>query len=281
MNKIVVISNERFEKGLIAFINSYRNVNMKTPLVIIDTGLKGTYPYETIKINPEKFLGNYKKAEWMTDCSPYLQLWLSELVPDSDKIIYMEVDMLLLKNIDHIFSYISDNNFIAVMDDAAKASIESINNGFYIDSASRYFVEGSELRKKYKYNKGYNGGLIGATKEQYQKMLRAYKLFIIDEKQYRLLAQSFLNQYFIDEQIYVKDIGLEYNFSGINEYYDKEWLYDIIFNIGWKGPSVLFNNIDISVLHFTGKQKPFLIYDENDLTAIWRFYYNKGVLFNV
>jgi hypothetical protein len=196
MNKIVVISNERFEKGLIAFINSYRNVKMKTDLVIIDTGLKGTYPYETIKRDPN--MAGIKKAEWMIDCSPYQQLLLGDI--EADKIIYMEVDMLLLKNIDHIFNYISDTNFIAVMDDAAKASIESLNNGFYIDSASRYFVEGSELRKKYTYCKGYNGGLIGASKEQYQKMLRAYGLYIIEEKQYRLLAQSFLNQYLHNHQ---------------------------------------------------------------------------------
>jgi lipopolysaccharide biosynthesis glycosyltransferase len=252
---------------------------MKTPLVIIDTGLKGTYPYETIKRDPN--MAGIKKAEWMTDCSPYQQLLLGDI--EADKIIYLEVDMLLLKNIDHLFGYITDDNFIAVMDDAAKASIEFINNGFYIDSAGRYFTEGSELRNKFKYNKGYNGGLIGATRKQFIELAYMFKSFWNkgDEKQYRLLAQSFLNQYFIDEEISVMDIGLEYNFSGINEYYDKPWLYDLSKDYYQLINYLYFCNVNISVLHFTGKNKPFLNDEINLGKFIWNIFYNKGELFNV
>jgi lipopolysaccharide biosynthesis glycosyltransferase len=280
MNKIVVISNSRFEKGLVAFINSYRRVNMQTPLVIIDTGLENTYPYETIK---KTFNGDgLKKAEWMTDYSPYLQLELGMI--EADKIIYMEVDMLLLKNIDHLFDGVTDENAIAVMDDAAYATMEGDN---YIDNCGRYFAMDSELRNKYSRSKGYNGGLIGGTKEFYANLQNKYVYYLRNyEHQYRLLAQSLLNQYFIEERIFVKDIGLEYNFSGINEYYSKPELYAICYNcINNKLNSIglFFNKKQISIVHFTGKHKPFIVERESDtlnaMQDVWEFYYNNGELF--
>lgn len=273
MNKIVVIANSRFEKGLIAFINSYRKVNMQSPLVIIDTGLENGYPYETIKRYNNSF--NFKKAPWMLDCSPYHQLQLAEI--EADKIIYLEADMLLLKNIDHLFDEItSDNMAISVMDDAAFATMQGPN---YIDNCGRYFIKGSELRNKYARCKGWNGGLIGGTKGFYEKLENEFQGYLFEyESQYRLLAQSLLNQIFIQEDISVYDVGLEYNFSGINEYYDRPELYNI--KEGENGYGIYFNNLPISVVHFTGKNKPFLVDDKNIMTSVFDYYYNKGELFN-
>jgi lipopolysaccharide biosynthesis glycosyltransferase len=275
MNKIVVIANSRFEKGLIAFINSYRKVDMQSPLVIIDTGLENSYPYETIKRDNNSF--NFKKAPWMVDCSPYHQLQLSDI--EADKIIYLEADMFLLKNIDHLFDEIitgNDNMAISVMDDAAFATMQGNN---YIDNCGRYFIEGSELRNKYARCKGYNGGLIGGTKGFYEWLENKFNEYLSEyEGQYRLLAQSLLNQIFIQEDVAVYDVGLEYNFSGINEYYDKPNLYRIVFN--GKEYEVDFNNKSLSVIHFTGKNKPFLVDDINLMTPVFDYYYNKGELFN-
>lgn len=273
MNKIVVIANARFEKGLVAFINSYRKVNMQSPLVIIDTGLSTKYPYETIRRIPSTL---YKKAPWMSDCSPYNQLQLSEI--EADKIIYLEADMLLLKNIDHLFDEITNDNMaISVMDDAAFATMQGPN---YIDNCGRYFIECSELRNKYARCKGYNGGLIGGTKGFYEWLEKKFNEYLSEyEEQYRLLAQSLLNQIFIQEDIAVYDVGLEYNFSGINEYYDKPELYNI--KEGENGYDIYFNNLPISVVHFTGKEKPFLVNDKNIMTEVFDYYYNKGELFNV
>lgn len=274
MNKIVVIANARFEKGLIAFINSYIKTNMESQLVIIDTGLQNRYPYDTIK--KEFNVKGLKKAEWMSDYSPYLQLELGDI--DADKIIYLEADMLLLNNIDYLFKKIAGDNFIAVMDDAAYTICNSWNK-INIDSAGRYFISGSELSNKYKYYKGYNGGLIGASIESYRGLQSIYNYYLQDEKQYRLLAQSLLNQYFIEEGIVVNDVGLENNLSGINEYYDYPQLYDIIFyNNKYR---VKFNGFDINVLHFTGKNKPFFNNDINIMRSVWDYYYNNGRLFNV
>jgi lipopolysaccharide biosynthesis glycosyltransferase len=275
MNKIVVIANSRFEKGLIAFINSYRKVNMQSPLVIIDTGLENSYPYETIKRYNNSF--NFKKAPWMLDCSPYHQLQLAEI--EADKIIYLEADMLLLKNIDHLFDKITcDTMAISVMDDAAFATMQGPN---YIDNCGRYFIEGSELRNKYARCKGWNGGLVGGTKQFCERLQILFDIQYLSkyENQYRLLAQSLLNQYFIEEKVFVDDIGLEYNFSGINEYYDRPELYGIDgFN---EINAIWFKDVDISVLHFTGKNKPFLVDDKNIMTPVFDHYYNKGELFNV
>jgi len=278
MNKIVVIANAKFEKGLIAFINSYQLSFMKTPLVIIDTGLKNSYPYETIKKTFDS--EGIPKAEWMSDASPYLQCQLGDI--DADKIIYMEADMLILKNIDHLFDEITDDCPIAVMDDAAKITYDRKMHGIVtIDNAGRYFNEGSELREKYKYCKGWNGGLIGGTRKFYKDMQNKFSQYLFKYvNQYRLLAQSFLNQYFIEEHIFVKDIGFEYNFSGINEYYGSPQLY----KIGWKKDIEIytrFMNCDISVLHFTGRGKPFLNDDKNIMTPIFNHYYNEGELINV
>jgi len=275
MNKIVVIANARFEKGLIAFINSYRKVKMQTPLVIIDTGLENSYPYETIKRYNNSF--NFKKAPWMLDCSPYHQLQLAEI--EADKIIYLEADMILLKNIDDLFDEINDNNemAISVMDDAAFATMQGKN---YIDNCGRYFLEGSYLRQKYARCKGWNGGLIGGTKGFYQLLENRFDYYLEHyENQYRLLAQSLLNQYFIEEEIFVKNIGLHLNFSGINEYYDKPELYTI--KEGEYGYDIYFNNLSIGVVHFTGKNKPFLVDDKNLMTPVFDYYYNKGELFYV
>jgi lipopolysaccharide biosynthesis glycosyltransferase len=275
MNKIVVIANSRFEKGLIAFINSYRKVSMQSPLVIIDTGLENSYPYETIKRYNNSF--NFKKAPWMLDCSPYHQLQLAEI--EADNIIYLEADMLLLKNIDHLFNKIitgNDTMAISVMDDAAFATMQGPN---YIDNCGRYFIEGSELRNKYARCKGWNGGLIGGTKGFYEWLENKFNEYLSEyESQYRLLAQSLLNQIFIQEDIAVYDVGLGYNFSGINEYYDKPNLYRIVFN--GKEYEVDFNNKSLSVIHFTGKDKPFLVDDKNIMTPVFDYYYNKGELFN-
>jgi lipopolysaccharide biosynthesis glycosyltransferase len=276
VNKIVVIANNRFEKGLIAFINSYRKVNMQSPLVIIDTGLENNYPYETIKRYNNSF--NFKKAPWMLDCSPYHQLQLAEI--EADKIIYLEADMLLLKNIDHLFNEIitgNDDMAISVMDDAAFATMQGNN---YIDNCGRYFIEGSELRNKFARCKGYNGGLIGGTKGFYKTLEEYFNDFLVAfESEYRLLAQSLLNQYFIEEKVFVKDVGLEYNFSGINEYYDKPELYNIWFfdKIGYR---MSFSNLELSVVHFTGKNKPFLVDNKNIMTPVFDYYYNKGELFD-
>ena len=275
MNKIVVIANARFEKGLIAFINSYRKVNMQTPLVIIDTGLENSYPYETIKVDPSKF-NSYKKAEWMSDASPYIQCLLSKYV-EADKILYLEVDMLLLKNIDEVFFHIKENNVIGTMDDAAFATMQSKN---YIDNCGRYFIEKSYLRNQFARCKGYNCGFVGASKKVYDTLAEEFESFVITyESHYRLLAQSLLNQYFIEEDVPVYDVGLQYNFSGINEYYDKPELYRIVFNgDNWE---VSFNNIEPNIIHFTGKNKPFLVPDVNIMTSLFNYYYNKGELFNV
>jgi lipopolysaccharide biosynthesis glycosyltransferase len=274
VNKIVVIANSRFEKGLIAFINSYRKVNMQSQLVIIDTGLENNYPYETIKRYNNSF--NFKKAPWMLDCSPYHQLQLAEI--EADKIIYLEADMLLLKNIDHLFDEIDDNEMaISVMDDAAFATMQGPN---YIDNCGRYFIEESELKNKYARCKGYNGGLIGGAKQFYTDLQELFGYYLEHyESQYRLLAQSLLNQYFIERDISVHDVGLEYNFSGINEYYDKPELYDII-KEGKYGYDIYFNNFPLSVVHFTGKEKPFLVDNKNIMTPVFDYYYNKGELFN-
>lgn len=274
MNKIVVIANSKFEKGLIAFINSYRKAKMISPLVIIDTGLVNSYSYETIK---KTFDGKgLKKASWMTDYSPYLQLELGDI--EADKIIYLEADMLILNNIDFLFNKITDNNFIAVMDDAAYTICNSYNKA-NIDSAGRYFVEGSELRQKYKYNKGYNGGLVGATRASYEGLQDCYDYYLQDESQYRLLAQSLLNEYFIEEEIPVFDVGLENNFSGINEYYNNQELYELF--LIKDGYEVYFNHFPINVLHFTGKDKPFFSNERNIMSSVWEYYYNNGELFNV
>lgn len=273
MNKVVVISNAKFEPGLIAFINSYKKAEMKTPLVIIDTGLENSYPYETVK---KTFNGKgLKHAPWMTDCSPYLQLELGDI--NADKIIYLEVDMLLLKNIDHLFDEITDTNVIAVMDDAALV-IELYNIRNHIDNCGRFFTEGSELRKKYLRTKGYNCGLVGGTRLFYEKLQNKYKCYLVNyENQYRLLAQSLLNQYFNEEHIFVKDVGLQNNFSGINEYYKFEQMYNVNFeNDRWE---IEFCDFPINVLHFTGKNKPFLNNDQNIMRPVWEYFYNKGKLF--
>jgi lipopolysaccharide biosynthesis glycosyltransferase len=270
MNKIVVIANERFEPGLVAFINSYKKANIKSPLCIIDTGLKNSYPYETTKKNLTNF--SYKKASWMSDCSPYLQLELGDI--KADKIIYLETDMLLLKNIDHLFDEININcDCISVMDDAAFSSL----NYHHIDSAGRYYLAG-ELNRKYSRIKGFNGGLIGGTHSFFNFIQEVYSSYLKQyENQYRLLAQSLLNQIFIEENLIIKDIGLEYNFSGINEYYKDEYLYTCLFNENrWE---VIFNGINISIVHFTGKNKPFLVSDKNIMTPVWEYYYNNGELF--
>ena len=184
MNKIVVIANKRFEAGLVAFINSYIKTNMKTPLVIIDTGLQYSYSFETIKKDPSIF--NTQRASWMTDSSPYFQLNLGDI--DADKIIYMEVDMLILENIDHLFNYISMDPWqsISVMDDAALASTKE----FHVDSAGRYFTCSSTLRKIYKHYKGYNGGLVGGSKEFYKMIESMFLTYLSNyEKDYRLLIE--------------------------------------------------------------------------------------------
>jgi lipopolysaccharide biosynthesis glycosyltransferase len=274
VNKIVVIANARFEKGLIAFINSYRKVNMQSPLVIIDTGLENSYPYETIKVDSSKF-NKYKKAEWMKDASAYLQCELINYV-NADKLLYLEADMLLLKNMDNVFDDIKENNVIGTMDDAAFATMSSKN---YIDNCGRFFIEGSPLREKYARCKGWNCGFVGGSSNFYRKLADNYgQLLNRYENQYRLLAQSLLNQYYIVYDIPVYDVGLEYNFSGINEYYDKPNLYRIVFD--GKEYEVDFNNKSLSVIHFTGKNKPFLVDDINIMSPVFDYFYNKGELFN-
>lgn len=274
MNKIVVIANERFEPGLIAFINSYKKAKVSTtefPLVIIDTGLKNQYPYETIKRDASAL--NFKRAPWMTDCTPYLQLELADI--NADKILYLETDMLILENhFNYLFSLISDDRVIAVMDDAALSTFDPL----HIDSAGRYFIEGSNLRKMYSRVKGYNGGLIGGTHSFYENLKQEYPYYLkAFEKEYRLLAQSLLNQYLHLENLYVEDVGFEFNFSGINEYYDKEELYKITFDEGTF--QVEFNGEKISIVHFTGKDKPWFNDTPNIMRPVWEYYYNKGELF--
>jgi hypothetical protein len=161
------------------------------------------------------------------------------------------------------------------MDDAAFATMQGPN---YIDNCGRYFIEGSELREKYARYKGWNGGLIGGTKYFYQLLQNFFEKYLPKyESQYRLLAQSLLNQYFIEEEIFVRDIGLQYNFSGINEYYDKPELY--IIKEGENGYDIYFNNLPLNIIHFTGKNKPFLVSDINIMTSVFDYYYNKGELF--
>lgn len=273
MNKVVVIANARFEKGLIAFINSYRKVKMRTSLVIIDTGLENKYPYQTIKRYPTELHNSYKKASWMTDGSSFQQLLLSDI--NADKIINLEADMILLKNIDAVFDEITDNNVVSVMDDAALATMQGNN---YIDNCGRFFLQGSELRNKYARCKGYNTGFFGATIDFYKKLRTKVDWYLQNyENQYRLYAQSLLNQYFIEENICVKDVGFEYNFSGINEYYDKPELYNIVFN--GKDWEISFNKVEPKIIHFTGKNKPFLVDDKNIMSPVFDYYYNKGELF--
>jgi lipopolysaccharide biosynthesis glycosyltransferase len=149
----------------------------------------------------------------------------------------------------------------------------------YIDNCGRYFIEGSELRNKYARCKGWNGGLIGGAKGFYEKLQSEFEHYLnVFESDYRLLAQSLLNQYFVLENICVKDVGLEYNFSGINEYYDRPELYNI--KEGKYGYDIYFNNLPLSVVHFTGKEKPFLVDNKNIMTPVFDYYYNKGELFN-
>jgi lipopolysaccharide biosynthesis glycosyltransferase len=161
------------------------------------------------------------------------------------------------------------------MDDAAYAT--TILDHAHIDSAGRYFNEGSPLREVYKYTKGYNGGLVGASKKAYRDLKEGFNYYIHNENQFRLLAQSLLNMYFVEESISVFDPGLQYNFSGINEYYNNPYLYTTdIHSDSTLG--IRFMGVEISVLHFTGKNKPFLNEENNQGKFIWNSFYNKGVL---
>jgi len=284
-NFIAVIANERFAPGLVAFLNSYKLSGSKTPIVLIDTGLEKKYPVYTIKkqFSHNRFSSwqnKIAKAEWMYDYSPYLQIELGELLAEvcADEILYLEADMLVLDNIDHLFDYITENNFISVMDDAAAIiDCEAASDLFVIDSAGRYFREGSELRNKYKHHKGWNGGLIGGTRDMYCQMQGCFYEYLEEyEPQYRLLAQSYINQYFIENDIIVRDIGFQYNFSGINEYYEMPELYTI--KQYPDGYNVRFMNFPVSIPHFTGKNKPFFSKEKNVMSPVFDFYYNEGRL---
>lgn len=188
----------------------------------------------------------------------YYRLLIPELIPEYDKVIYSDVDVIFRMDLSELYSMdLSDNYLAATRDVGLNLSKDGVD---YIDSMAELEV-GNYLQSGFimlNSKKIREDGLVAKFKEQAKRKLK-------------FQDQDILN---IVCKGKVKFLSLEYNMTDYSFYYamkERELLYK------WFDDMAISNAVANGNLHFNG-HKPWKKYCVN--FDIWWEYYRKSPFYD-
>ena len=188
----------------------------------------------------------------------YYRLLIPELIPEYDKVIYSDVDVIFRMDLSELYSMdLSDNYLAATRDVGLNLSKDGVD---YIDSMTELEV-GNYLQSGFimlNSKKIREDGLVAKFKEQAKRKLK-------------FQDQDILN---IVCKGKVKFLSLEYNMTDYSFYYamkERELLYK------WFDDMTISNAVANGNLHFNG-HKPWKKYCVN--FDIWWEYYRKSPFYD-
>ena len=188
----------------------------------------------------------------------YYRLLIPELIPEYDKVIYSDVDVIFRMDLSELYSMdLSDNYLAATRDVGLNLSKDGVD---YIDSMTELEV-GNYLQSGFimlNSKKIREDGLVAKFKEQAKRKLK-------------FQDQDILN---IVCKGKVKFLSLEYNMTDYSFYYamkERELLYK------WFDDRAISNAVANGNLHFNG-HKPWKKYCVN--FDIWWEYYRKSPFYD-
>lgn len=188
----------------------------------------------------------------------YYRLLIPELIPEYDKVIYSDVDVIFRMDMSKLYSMDLGDSYLAATRDVglnlSKDGLEYINSMPELE-AGQYLQSGFIMLNSKKIRED---GLVAKFKEQAKRKLK-------------FQDQDILN---IVCKGNVKFLSLEYNMTDYSFYYamkERELLYT------WYDDSAIDNAIMYGNLHFNG-HKPWKKYCIN--FDIWWEYYRKSPSYN-
>lgn len=188
----------------------------------------------------------------------YYRLLIPELIPEYDKVIYSDVDVIFRMDLSELYSRNLEDNYLAATRDVglnlSKDGLDYINSMSEL-KAGKYLQSGFIMLNSKKIRED---GLVDKFKEQAKRKLK-------------FQDQDILN---IVCKGKVEFLSLEYNMTDYSFYYamkERELLYE------WYDDSAIDNAIMNGNLHFNG-HKPWKKYCVN--FDIWWEYYRKSPFYN-
>lgn len=214
-----------------------------------------------IDVDSEKYSG-LEKSYSSVSKSSLLKFSIPDFLQEIDKALYVDGDILVLKDISKIFEYDISDVYAAVIKDGPKDKIE-----------------GGKKHAYYGEPKYFNSGVMYLNLKKMREDKMSHKLidFRLNEYNY-FMDQDAFNQVFNGK---VKYLSVLYDFmlhliSYRNTKYSIEQLVDFYELKSYQNIDDLFN--DIVILHYTF-YKPWKYYDV-PFNEIWMEYYKKSPLFN-
>lgn len=273
-NGFVFACNDFFFSGLLVTIKSLWKFNPSAKIEVLDTGLSNEQVMELEKLHIQVIDIKWKlkkhfhnKREWHSDFSVYGSLFIDE--SSFDNIIFLDSDLLILDDLSEYFRLIERYKVVATKSNSVKCYFNpnaSIPLRRYISEKGR-----KDLDKQYDINWDYvtlNSGFWGIQKSYYKELKEAYWHLLEEmETEFTFHDQTFINIALCLDNTCFYDAGFGYNavnIGALNAYssikgFVKYMLYKFTrqaYRI--KGLSVYYKGVSVKVLHWTGRNKPFL-----------------------
>ena len=185
----------------------------------------------------------------------FLKLYLDTLIPNCNKLLYLDSDIIVRKDLSELYNIDISNYYIAAVKDIGPTFVY--------------------LKSKYRYYPNYfNTGIMLLNMDLIKEdnvfflALNSYKNL---KKEYLYPDQDLLNN-LCNIQDKIKILHPKYNWITSNWRYTKKQLmkfYDI------KNPDEISDN-NIIILHYAGGCRPW-IYKNVFYSKIWMKYYNKSI----
>ena len=214
-----------------------------------------------ITADTEKYAEFYKNADSRFVVATPAALFkfdLSELIPQYDKIIYLDGDIIIKSDLSSLYLYELDNKYAAAVRDIPQVLYENphITLGF----GTEYFNSGVMLMNLKKMREENITDKLLKTKKQFEE--------------YPLMDQNILNIAFEGN---ILQLPLKYNVLYLNLVRSmKKYTFarlNEVFGSSYSNISEIYH--DAAVIHFSSREKPWKFFDV-PLADEWLYYYNES-----
>jgi len=214
---------------------------------------------------------NFKnKRSWHTDFSVYGSLFIEK--SSFDNIIFCDTDMLIFCNLDSVFSLIDKYDLVAVKANSINSYFNpklSVTLDKFVTPSGRSHIEkhiGTKVNWDYI---TFNSGFWGIKKDYFMYMKQKYwQLMTLYESEFTFHDQTFINLVCCLENKLYYDLGFGYNAVNVgttNIYTGlKSFVKYLVYKITRQNyrihsnQQVSYKGNKVSVLHYTGCNKPFI-----------------------
>ena len=219
-------------------------------------------------VNPMPIISKYDlkyPQHYGLEC--YFRLTAPLVLKNFKKIIYTDIDLVFMVDIDELYSQ-------SIEEYPLGACHDIIYNTFLDDKSLDYFEYATkelELKEPYKY---FNTGVMLLNLEYMRENnISKHLLKMANNKQYKILEQDILNKYF---KTNIKYLDYKWNFPTLSDLYRKRLEKSQEFT------KKLYNKVqqNPAIIHWAGGAKPWK-YRNTDYSFLWWDYAQKTPFYEV